>query len=961
MNHVIFILFFVFAGQSFGQSYTQKDSIGVFNLINKANHYFTAAAYDSALYYSEKAGILAKQKNFKPGIAFAGIKKAEIYIDTDALDKADKVAAQTQLLGEKLQDSLVMSIAIMQKAQVRMYRNEIAEALVLFKTCIENYFAKHPSEYAALAYNDYGYALGLHGQLTEKVNCLFKALEIYESMPQLNHGEVAITYNNISMVYYELGQRKKAVEYGEKSIEHRKLDDNIEKLALGYCNLSQMYRGLDDQKSKYYQSLCVEYAEKSGNQDRIIHAYITSALMESDSENREAAITFEKKAVAVLEQNQDNPGMLAKRYLALGMHCIALNKSKDLTLSYLNKALELSKSVKDKTVISETYNQLSDFYQRQKMYREALESKKKYYIYRDSVITETTNSTIADLETKYETAKKEKEIDSLMAQNQISRQQKKTQTYLFSGVLMLIGISGLFLFYTYRNKLKTVRKLKELDTLKSRFFANISHEFRTPLTLIKSPLQLLQSEENDVSRTRHLSMIEQHCERMLSLVDQLLQLSKIDSGQLKLLLQRNPLSSFLETLVEPFALSAAKAGFIFEKQIEKTESLQWFDKDILEKIISNLLSNALKYTPQGEYIGFVSKIGNNQLHLTVKNTAEDIQNKDISRLFERFYQEKHNSEGAGIGLALVKELITLYKGKLTAKTEGRALVLNIRLPLDIETLKDVSVITAENTDEIPWQKATTGSEDLPLLLVADDHADIRRVLKDLFQKEYHILEASDGVSALKIAVNEIPDIIISDVTMPNMDGFELVQALKQNDITSSVPIILLTAQTSDESHLKGLQYEADDYITKPFNHNILKTKVRQLIEVRHKLRERYSKELVLKPNDITITSADEKFIGRLQDVLDKELSNAGFSADDFARTVGMSRMQLHRKLKTLLGVSATEFLRSERIKAAAVLLKKDALNISEIAYHVGFNDISYFSKCFKETLGATPSEYAAKA
>ena len=194
-----------------------------------------------------------------------------------------------------------------------------------------------------------------------------------------------------------------------------------------------------------------------------------------------------------------------------------------------------------------------------------------------------------------------------------------------------------------------------------------------------------------------------------------------------------------------------------------------------------------------------------------------------------------------------------------------------------------------------------------------------------------------------------------------MDGFELVRALKQNDITSSVPIILLTAQTSDESHLKGLQYEADDYITKPFNHNILKTKVRQLIEVRHKLRERYSKELVLKPTDITITSADEKFIGRLQDVLDKELSNAGFSADDFARTVGMSRMQLHRKLKTLLGVSATEFLRSERIKAAAVLLKKDALNISEIAYHVGFNDISYFSKCFKETFGATPSEYAAKA
>lgn len=951
------IVIFAFSETINAQNQSNKDSTKVFNLINKAETLFYEASYDSAFYYCDKAESLAKQKNYDIGLAYAISKKTEIHIDIDELDTALELANKTQALGSKIKDSLIISLSLLHKAQINLYSNKIPEAIKLFEECINSYFSKHPSTHAALAYNDLGYTYGLNGQLTEKTQCLFKALTIYQNLPQLNHGEIAIVYNNLSMVYYELNQKEKAIHYAKKSIEHRQLDGDIDKLALGYCNLSQMYRGISMDESLKYQKLCVEYSEKSENQDRILHAYITSSLIASDAGNREKAIGFEEKVVEILEKTQSDNNMLAKRYLALGMHHSALNKNSQTAYSFFDKALTISKKNKDKRTISETYNQLYSFHLAQNNYKEALNSQKNYYTYRDSIVNEHTNSTIADLETKYETEKKEKEISLLTAQNNLVEQQKKSQTYLFIALLTLIAISGFFVYLAYRNKLKTANKLKELNTLKSQFFANISHEFRTPLTLIKSPLQLLQDKEIDASKKKHLHLIEQHSDRMLSLVNQLLELSKIDSGNLKLLLQQSNLSAFLSALTEPYKFQAQESGLKFTKAIEKSSENYWFDKDVVEKIVTNLLSNALKYTTKNHEIIFDAKILQNQLKIQVSNHTETLKKEHISKLFERFYKEKESQQGVGIGLALVKELVTLYKGSINATLENNIITFSVVLPLEKELLKDVSVIS--ETSDIAIINHTTYENDteLPILLIADDYTDVRLILKELFENDYQILEASDGVEALKLAKHHIPDMIISDVNMPNMDGFELTEKLKNHELTSYIPIILLTTQSSETTHLKGLQYEADDFIAKPFHHQILKTKVQQLIETRHKLRDRYSKELILKPKDIAINTIDEKFMERLQMVVDEHLSNADFSVDDFASTIGLSRMQLHRKLKTLLGVSATEFLRNERLKSAALLLKKGGTNISEIVYSVGFNDVSYFSKCFKEQYGMTPTEY----
>ena len=529
--------------------------------------------------------------------------------------------------------------------------------------------------------------------------------------------------------------------------------------------------------------------------------------------------------------------------------------------------------------------------------------------------------------------------------------------------IILLGTFLEVSFFTYALYIRSSQVVKEkmllenLSQIKSRFFANISHEFRTPLTLIKSPLQSLQSEISDVNQQKKLQLIDTNSSRMLQLVDQLLELSKIDSGNLKLILKDGNISSFLTSIIEPFQFQSKEKGIQFTSNIQKTNENNAFDKDVIEKIVTNLVSNAFKYSPENEQITFSSSVENSNLKLVVSNTGSDIKKEDLPKLFERFYQKNDTQQGVGIGLALVKELVDLYKGTITTSVENSELSFVVHLPLAVANENALIIPTKETSSTI---ENVISETELPIVLLVDDNAEIRSVLRDIFKNDYLILEAQDGEEALELAQNQIPDCIISDVMMPKMDGFEFTKQIKNNELTSFIPVILLTAKTSDEAHLEGLKSTADAFLTKPFNNEIVKATVQQLITERKKLHERYSQELVLKPVDIVINSVDEKFIERLQNILDKNLSNSEFTIEDFAAEIGVSRMQLHRKLKSLLGVSATEFLRNERLKIGAELLHKGNGNISEIAYSVGFSDVSYFSKCFKEMYQCTPTEYIEK-
>jgi signal transduction histidine kinase/AraC-like DNA-binding protein len=520
----------------------------------------------------------------------------------------------------------------------------------------------------------------------------------------------------------------------------------------------------------------------------------------------------------------------------------------------------------------------------------------------------------------------------------------------------LVGVIIEVLFFTYALNLKTKQveiektALLEMDQLKSKFFANISHEFRTPLTLIKSPIQSIIAETSNPSHLQQLSMVEKNTDRMLELVDQMLQLSKIDSGKITLNLKEGIISTFLKSVIEPFVFQAKKNNQVFSSIIEEQSLKHLFDCDVLEKIISNLLSNALKYTLENQKISFSATIKEDKLHIKTTNFSS-IDKTDLPKIFERYTQLNPNKQGVGIGLSLIKELVELYQGTIETKIENNIITFEVQLPLPEAQTYIESHNLISNDDSADFYS------DKPVLLIVDDNEDIRLLLRNLFENEYKIVEAENGIQGFEMAKKTIPDVIITDLMMPEMDGLEFSKLVKNHELTSHIPIVVLTAKSSNEAHLQSLKSTANVFLTKPFNNEIVKETIFQLLEERKKLQRHFTKDLILKPKENQVNQLDEKFYTKLQTVIDKHIQEPDFSADEFASVMAMSRMQLHRKLKSLLGITTSEFIRNERLKMAIVLLIKGENNISEIAYSIGFNEVTYFSKCFKDVYNCAPSEY----
>lgn len=758
--------------------------------------------------------------------------------------------------------------------------------------------------------------------------------------------------NNIAQVYKELKNYKKAKEYvNQASNLASKTSDSLNLMVI------TLHKGVIETDSKNFKSAIpflhksYYYFKKNFHPEYFASSAFYLGIVNYEQSKYEISKKYLMEAKKLYEGN-DNSG-LAQILSYLALIDASYGKNED-AIKGINESKKLLKNDKESPVYLELLDAEEKIYDKLGRMDLAFKSLKAKDSFELILRSKTNLQSLNEVEAKYQTEKKEQQIKLLSTQNELAQKQK----YVYLSLLGLLAIIGGSLFYGYRNKIKTAQKLNELNELKSRFFANISHEFRTPLTLIKSPVQSLQSEINDENQKNKLNLIESNSSRMLELVDQLLELSKIDSGNLKLILKDGNISSFLNSILEPFEFQAKEKSINFTSNIQKTTENNAFDKDVIEKIVTNLVSNAFKYTPQNQEIVFAASVTGSNLKLLISNTGSDVKKEDLPKLFERFYQKKEAQQGFGIGLALVKELVALYLGSIETKLEDNELAFIVNLPLSVGNENAVVIPTKVESEMVENEKLS--KNELPILLVVDDNPEIRMVLKDIFKKEYQILEAQDGEQALKITQKEIPDCIISDVMMPKMDGFEFTKAIKNNEVTSFIPVILLTAKTSDEAHLESLQSTADAFLTKPFNNEIVKATVQQLITERKKLHKRYSQELVLRPVDIVINSVEEQFLEKLQRVLDQELSNSNFSSEDFASMVGMSRMQLHRKLKSLLGVSATEFLRNERLKTATELLKIGNGNISDVAYAVGFNDVSYFSKCFKEMHGCTPTEFIEK-
>ncbi|MBX2846336.1 MAG: response regulator [Saprospiraceae bacterium] len=550
-----------------------------------------------------------------------------------------------------------------------------------------------------------------------------------------------------------------------------------------------------------------------------------------------------------------------------------------------------------------------------------------------------------------------------------------TWTKALYGLLFLLGIVSIYRYFKWRWKMQydlklkaeEARRFKEMNDYKSKLYTDIAHEFRTPLTLIEGPIDSKLAEGNLTDfEYANFSTIKRNTHRLTGLVDQLLQLAKLEEGKLPLRVKQGNLSLFIQSLARSFEHKMQSNKIDFSIAVDPIESA-WYDEDVIEKIVTNLLSNATKYTPENGIAQIRARTEAGKCKLFVANTVTNIEQIDLEHLFERFYQQDEYREGAGVGLALVRELVKLCKGSAKAYAlEEDLLEFRIELPIEesafspeqIETTPqlDTAERLAENIDYTPDSNVNV-SEELPILLLVEDHEEVRSFVKMSLQTAYQVLEAKDGQEGIELALEHVPDIILSDVRMPRKNGIELTNTLKTDHRTSHIPIVLLTAGAEEENELQGLQSGADDFLTKPFKLRVLMKRLSNLIEVRKALRTRYSQEYVLRPKDISLSTTDEDFLNRVQEILEVHLSDAEFTTEKFSKEIGMSRMQLHRKIQAYTGLSTSAFIRSQRLKQASQLLKQSDLTVNEVAYSVGFNTPSYFIKCFKEMYNTTPSNY----
>lgn len=531
------------------------------------------------------------------------------------------------------------------------------------------------------------------------------------------------------------------------------------------------------------------------------------------------------------------------------------------------------------------------------------------------------------------------------------------------------------------NKLEA-EKLKELDHFKSRFFANISHEFRTPLTLIIGPLEDLLQGGDPKKLTALIPEMYRNSKRLMQLINQLLDLSKLDSGKYAIHTNRDDIIPFVRQLVDSFNSLAEKKKITLNTQVspELSTLLEpgnehfYFDADILEKILTNLLSNAFKFTPEkGEIIVTLSidLESGRFLKMEVKDNGIGISEENLSSIFNRFYQIEQNTIqsniGSGIGLYLVKELVELHYGRITVESKSDkgsrfTCLFPLDHPIDSKTKESkpegkqiLQLDLSPETEMLPEliEKPIVGSHHI---LVVEDNPDVRKYIVEKLKGNYNVSEAENGLTGFEVACRDIPDLVISDVMMPEMDGFTFCQALKTDNRTSHIPVILLTARAEDADKITGLETGADDYLIKPFNTKELLVRIKNLIELRAKLRAKFSEKLIVKPSEITVTSRDSLFIQSVLSVIEQQLSNEQLSVEEIAVKVNMSASQLNRKLNAIINQSAGAFIRSIRMQRAMELLKKDHASISEVAYATGFAEPSYFTRVFKNYYGYPPSE-----
>lgn len=981
------------------RNHPKEDSVKV-NLLNAVSwQYYTGYKRDSAHDYADSASALAQKIGYKKGLATAYRYLGNYYSDNQDTASALKYYQDALIICKQIND--LKGIIHNNRNLGLMFMNNYSKSQKYYQQALK--FArklKNPYE-TGMVYNnlgdlarnfiDYPQALGYYQKgMTE-----FKKVRDWVQM--------AIAHEKIGSIFFSMPDTTKGFTHLREELRLSRKSGNQGMTARALMQIAVCYISLVNDSSapelknkllgKAVHSLqqAIEISRPLNDVAVLGVEYATIAHAFILQKNYESAIRYLKKSRKTLKKIHNPKG---DWIFSLGMATILAAASDSLLpslgippntrnqtgIEYGKKALSVARKINNPSGIAGALQLLIPFYEKAGNYKAAYLSLKEYTAINKKAVGLKTQKGVVR---KGMLFKFKQETAALNAEHEKEAlKQRIIRNALIAGVILLL-IFSVIVFLQRKKTAKARERAEHSERQKQRFFTNISHEFRTPLTLLMGPLEDLMNGGSVEDFKAILPEMHRNSRRLLRLINQLLDISRLDAEKYNVHPSRDDIIPFTQQIVHSFSSLAQAKNIDLEvtadpalaDQLAEDKVNFYFDEDVFEKIIANLLSNAFKYTPKkGRIAVSLSKTEEHpgSLLLKVQDSGAGISKEMLPHIFDRFYQVENQNpkgiEGSGIGLALVKELVEVHGGKISVRSEeGAGTTFYCQFPLNGKgtaarhqpsTQKKPVPVTDENVDIVDTATPIEDFDDegKPVILVVEDQQDVRKYICSRLKEQYQILEAQNGKQGWQTALEHIPALVISDVMMPEMDGFALCKALKTDQKTSHIPVILLTARAEDSDKMTGLETGADAYLIKPFNAKELVVRVRNLITSRNKMRARFSGSLVVKPAEIAVTSLDRELIDNLLKVVDRHLDDAAFSVDDLGEAVNMSTRQLNRKLKAIINQSPVQFIRSVRLQRAMEMLKNNSGNISEIAFKTGFETPSYFTKRFKEQFGCLPSE-----
>lgn len=1018
---------------------------------------YDAAAYSyiikgnliKAREYYYKCYVIGSENNFSKRIAWGSYNLAKISLSENKLDEALNYAKKSREAFKKLGDIgwILSSDWLLIKSR-RNHKN------VYVDSAICDY--KHAADLTAnpnVILDYYLNLIYLYGQKENRSQSMFyamKALDIAEEIKnekailstyyqigdylrdyQHNY-DVALLYyqkmldiskknkleqetssvlNDIGITYKLMGKNSTALTLFNESLEVAKKINHRHSIANAYKNIGEIsyleknYKDALKYYIKCYNTGCDVCPGIAFHQVLIDIGKVH--LTGKDFQN---ALKYFNKSLALADSS--NAGYeKAVSFSALGDYNLQVHNN-SLAIKYYLDALKTATTVNSLPLRKEITSKLSEAYKLQNKFAAAFEYLNLSNILADSLNKLSEAENLSRLETKFEFQNVKMQKDLELKESQIHANaeiDKQTQLKYFFiiGFAVMTGL-GFVIYRGYSRKKKDnlilehqkkqleemSQKIHEADQKRLKFFTNISHELRTPLTLILGPTEkLIKESTGNGSAAPMLDIIHRNTLQLHNLINQLLDIRKLDTGNVKLKAAPNNIVHYCKGIYSIFAHLSSEQNISYYFNSTQENISAWFDPDIIGKTLNNLLSNAFKYTLSGGKIilsvsGYAEN-GNDisNVIISVSDNGKGIPEDQMQYVFDRYYQVENSNtgfnNGTGIGLAYTKELIELHHGEINVESKiGEGTTFVIKLPVceydyneteKSDVVIDVNEIPIDevgnkfltemisNEDEDLVEPQEDGSlDEREVMLIVEDNTDLRTFIKSIFEKDYAIHEAGDGITGYKKAADIIPDVIISDIMMPGMNGLELCAKLKNNLHTNHIPVLILTAKAGEENEIEGLKKGADDYLTKPFNSEILEMRIKRLITSRDRLREFFAKEFLLNPKEIKLPSREDEFLKNAVKVVEDNITNPDLNVEMLMNELGVSRTQLFRKLKAITNYSANQFIRNIKLKRAAQLLQQKSLNIAEVVYMSGFNSPSYFASCFKEVYGCLPKEYQSK-